>query len=121
MLMHRMFWSFPNSWPGAALLLLRVSASSAILVLTLPPTVHLDAPQSLVVAAGWLSAAFVLAGIWTPIASGVLAVDEAAQALAGAPEILAHTLVAAIATSLIFLGPGAWSIDAHVYGRKRLI
>jgi uncharacterized membrane protein YphA (DoxX/SURF4 family) len=73
------------------------------------------------VAAAWLSAAFILLGIWTPIAAGIAAITEGAETLGGAPEIVAHLLVAAIAVSLAFLGPGAWSIDAHLYGRKRVI
>lgn len=29
-------------------------------------------------------------------------------------------LLALIGVSLVMLGPGAWSIDARVYGRKRI-
>jgi uncharacterized membrane protein YphA (DoxX/SURF4 family) len=121
MLMHRLFSSFPNSWPGAALLLLRLCASTAIVLLGLPSPIHPEAALPILIAAAWLSAAFILIGIWTPIAAGVAAITEGAETLAGSPEILAHLLVAAIAVNLVFLGPGAWSIDAHLYGRKRLI
>jgi len=82
--------------------------------------VHIDAAP-LLVAAAWTSAALILIGLWTPIAAGVAAVIEAAAALAGAPEFLTHMLVTVIAASLVLLGPGAWSIDAYLYGRKRVI
>jgi uncharacterized membrane protein YphA (DoxX/SURF4 family) len=121
MLMHRLFSSFPNSWPGAALLLLRLCASAAIAFLAMHSTIQPETAPFLLIAVAWLSAALILAGLWTPIAAAMAAVTEGAETLAGAPEILSHMLVAAIAVSLVFLGPGAWSIDAHLYGRKRLI
>ncbi len=33
----------------------------------------------------------------------------------------AHILLAAVAAGLAMPGPGAWSIDARLFGRKRLI
>jgi uncharacterized membrane protein YphA (DoxX/SURF4 family) len=51
----------------------------------------------------------------------VAAVTEVAEVLTGAPGLLAHIFIIAIAASLVLLGPGAWSIDAYLYGRKRVI
>jgi uncharacterized membrane protein YphA (DoxX/SURF4 family) len=31
-----------------------------------------------------------------------------------------HLLLAVLAISLAMLGPGAWSIDAQIFGRKRI-
>jgi uncharacterized membrane protein YphA (DoxX/SURF4 family) len=31
-----------------------------------------------------------------------------------------HVFLAAIAASMAMLGPGAWSIDARLFGRKRI-
>jgi uncharacterized membrane protein YphA (DoxX/SURF4 family) len=31
-----------------------------------------------------------------------------------------HILLAILSISLVLLGPGAWSIDAHIFGRKRI-
>jgi len=83
--------------------------------------IHVDAAFCILIAAAWIAAALILIGLWTPIAAGVAAVAEAAGALAGAPWLLAHIFVAAIAASIVLLGPGAWSIDAYLYGRKRVI
>jgi hypothetical protein len=120
MVIQRLFSSFPDSWPGAALLLLRLCVSTAIVFHGLHSGIHTDAAP-LLIAAAWISAALILIGLWTPIAAGVAAVTEAAGALAGAPEFLTHMLVTVIAVSLVLLGPGAWSIDAFLYGRKRVI
>ncbi len=75
----------------------------------------------ILIAAAWTSAALLLIGLWTPIAGGVAAVTEVVEALAGSPRFLTHIFVFAIAASVVLIGPGAWSIDAYLYGRKRVI
>jgi len=59
--------------------------------------------------------------MWTPVA-GVLAsimevwiafVQPGAQSLA--------TILATLGISLAMIGPGAWSIDARLYGRKQIL
>ncbi len=120
MVIQRLFSSFPNSWPGTAIVLLRLCVSTAIVFHGMHSGIHTDAALVLI-AAAWTSAALVLIGLWTPIATGVAAATEVAGTLAGAPGLYAHIFVVAIAASLTLLGPGAWSIDAYLYGRKRLI
>ena len=121
MVIQRLFSSFPDSWPGTALLLLRLCVSPSIVFHGMHSSIDTHAAP-LLIAGAWTSAALILIGLWTPIAAGVAAVTEAAVALAGAaPEFLPHILVTVIAVSIVLLGPGAWSIDAYLYGRKRVI
>lgn len=59
------------------------------------------------------------AGLWTPIAGSVVAVLEGWNAFTqhgGATSVLLGTL----AVSLALLGPGAWSVDARLFGWKRI-
>jgi hypothetical protein len=121
MVIQRLFSGFPNSLPGIALLVLRVCVSAAIIIDGIHCSTHADAARVALIAAAYTVAALILVGLWTPIAAGVAAVIEVAAVLEGVPGVLTHIFVTAIAASVVLLGPGALSIDAYLYGRKRLI
>jgi putative oxidoreductase len=119
--MQRLFSTFPNGWPGCGLLLLRLTCSAAPLVIGMA-----DPSGGPVDAASWfrlfsyLTGALILAGLWTPLAASCHAVLQAVIAGAGADSAPASLLLASTCASLVMLGPGAWSIDARLYGRKRI-
>ena len=71
-----------------------------------------------IVAAG--VGALLLAGLWTPIAGVIASIVEIGMAFSLPADFQALSLAAAIALALALLGPGAWSVDAHNYGRKRI-
>jgi uncharacterized membrane protein YphA (DoxX/SURF4 family) len=64
--------------------------------------------------------AFLLIGLFTPIAGMLGALLEAWTAFSHQEEWWACILAAAIALALALLGPGSWSLDALAYGRKRV-
>jgi hypothetical protein len=66
------------------------------------------------------TAAFLLIGLWTPIAGATAVGIELWMGFSRLGEFWSSLLCAAIGLSLILLGPGAWSIDAVAYGRKRI-
>ncbi len=79
---------------------------------------------------GWLQqltasagGAFLLVGLWTPVIGVIVALGEASTAFMASADsrdaIWAHSFVAVLALSMAMLGPGAWSIDARLFGRKR--
>ena len=74
----------------------------------------------LVAAAGGV---LLLLGLWTPVAGMVVAIDEVWNALSlnfsQQDEQWLHLLLAVVAAGVAMLGPGAWSIDARLFGRKR--
>jgi uncharacterized membrane protein YphA (DoxX/SURF4 family) len=59
-------------------------------------------------------------GLWTPIMASVAAVTELLLAFSQAGVNATHVLLAILSISLALLGPGAWSVDAHLFGRKRI-
>ncbi len=65
---------------------------------------------------------FLLAGLWTPVMGALIAIDELWMALlhAAQPDSrLLHIFLALLIAGVAMLGPGAWSIDARLFGRKR--
>lgn len=69
-----------------------------------------------------VAAVLVLIGLWTPIAGAGLAIGELAmvfsQRLPQSGDLWTHILLIALGVGLALLGPGAWSIDARLFGRK---
>ena len=63
---------------------------------------------------------FLLVGLWTPIAGVIIAPSETWIALAGTDHPRGTILMATLGIALAILGPGALSIDARLFGRKRL-
>jgi uncharacterized membrane protein YphA (DoxX/SURF4 family) len=59
-------------------------------------------------------------GLWTPVMSGLEAVAELLMTVSDPGRYESHILLALLAISLTMLGPGAWSIDALIFGRKRI-
>ena len=76
--------------------------------------------QDSVAAAGGI---LLLAGLWTPMAGAVIAVDELwialSQHFSQQGDQWIHILMAVLSGGVAMLGPGAWSIDARIFGRKR--
>jgi uncharacterized membrane protein YphA (DoxX/SURF4 family) len=66
------------------------------------------------------AAALVLVGLWTPAAGGLMAVAELCLAFSRASDPSIHILLGALGAALAMLGPGAWSVDARLFGRKRI-
>jgi uncharacterized membrane protein YphA (DoxX/SURF4 family) len=64
--------------------------------------------------------ALLLVGFWTPIAGVAMAIAEMCLAFLHANDPGTHILLAALGASLAMLGPGAWSVDARLFGRKRI-
>jgi len=61
-----------------------------------------------------------LAGLWTPIAGALVAVItiwEMVSHPACRPQYVSLSIIAA---ALALLGPGAWSVDAWLYGWKQI-
>jgi putative oxidoreductase len=119
--LQRLFSMFPNGLPGAGLLLLRlvcavfVISGAVTTILGASPT-HVIILQSVAVAAALLA----LAGLWTPVAGLVIVLIELWCALSGTRGIENSILLATLGAALAALGPGAHSIDARLYGRKRI-
>jgi len=70
----------------------------------------------LAIAAGIL----LLAGLWTPIAGVLLAIIEIWSAFTHPHDPWTYILLGTLGAALAMLGPGAWSVDARLFGWKRI-
>jgi putative oxidoreductase len=121
---QRLFSTFADGWPGVGLLLLRLLTGGALIHFGISGI--RESESTLVLAlqtVGIASGAVLVVGICTPIAGGVAAIAETSIAIlrfsrGGDPWIaIAQAILAA---ALAMIGPGAWSIDARLFGRKRI-
>ena len=127
--MQRLFPSFPSGWPGIGLLVLRLAVAVALVVhgaACLAGTPTLGAAAVAVAAA--LTAALLLVGLVTPFAGALAAVLGIGLAMAWLPapkpnafEVsLTAALAVSAATAIALLGPGAFSLDAALFGRREI-
>jgi putative oxidoreductase len=119
--LQRLFTMFPGGWPGAGLLVLRLAASIPLIVsgsygVRGTPQLGLHAIYFATIGVGIL----LLAGLWTPVTGALQAIIEVWIFFSGGDGANLHLLLAALGVCLVMLGPGAWSLDARLFGRKRI-
>lgn len=108
-------YMFPDGRAGLALLLLRLAVAGSGLVLVNSA----DVPRGYVLVYCLVIALPLTGGVSTRILAAVSA-SVLAAVLAAAPiEMLAMHLVCSAALALI--GPGAYSIDSALFGRRQIV
>ncbi len=117
--MQRLYSTFARGWPGIGLLVLRVTAAIAAFHFSLSA---LALNWSLLTTVIEGAAALLLCvGLWTPIAGSMMAGVAVWAVFSRTGDPWALILLAAVGVALAMLGPGAWSIDALLFGRRRMI
>jgi putative oxidoreductase len=118
---QRLFSTFARGWPGVGLLLLRVAAGSSLiarsfLVLGTTPTFGTGFFQLFIATAGLL----LIAGLCTPVAAAVMVLLELWRIISRHGDPASDILLCVLALAIALLGPGAWSVDARLFGWKRI-
>ena len=127
--MQRAFSTFPSGRPGVGLLLLRVVIGVAMLAESAACVAIAGRPTAWTWAVGLLGVAVGLAllvGFLTPVASilaallglAIVAWPPAESSFLGATFLI--VLGCLVAAAVCLLGPGAFSIDAHRFGRREI-
>jgi hypothetical protein len=118
--MQRLFSTFPGAWPGFALLLLRCVAAAALIAYasggvwrSLEPALLFMHGLTIIVAVS------LIGGLWTPLAGIAQALLQLYSNFSGTAD-LSHMLWAAVGLCVAMLGPGACSVDSHLFGRRRI-
>ena len=127
-----MFSAYPDGWPGLGLLLLRSAVGSVLVVqgITLYREVqNLGLLILVTVLLTVLLGILILIGLLTRFATAVTVLGTVGFIFSWFPTprgglfetrstpVLALTIAAAIA----FIGPGAFSVDARIFGRREVI
>ena len=131
MLLRRLFHAFPAGWPGIALLLLRAVLGLVILVEGRFYIAEPNAtPESWVMGlSAFLAGGLFLVGFLTPIIAAVVTIGLLAASLAWLPICVPNlfdsriTMIfgLTILVAILGLGPGAFSMDARLFGRREII
>jgi putative oxidoreductase len=122
---QRLFSGFANGLPGTGLLLLRLLTAAALVhfgianLLEAPPLM-----TAILQISGAVAGILLLIGLWTPVAGTLAAIVKVWIAFSryfshsGDPWI--PIVQAVLGAVLAMVGPGAWSIDARLFGRKHI-
>jgi putative oxidoreductase len=119
-LLQRLFSTFANSWPGFGLLIQRLVTGIALLHNAIAQLETPAAGMMIPEIAGAVLGLFLLAGLWTPLAGALVAAIELWVVVVGMTDIWMPLMLAIFGGTLAMIGPGAWSIDARLFGRKHI-
>jgi hypothetical protein len=115
--MQRLLGTFPNRRAGVALLVLRLAVAAALISSArLCPGTETD----VLLALSRIAAVLIIVGWYTPLAAtSAVVVSFCTFWVCRGPGI--NTLIIAILIAVGLLGAGAYSVDARLYGRRRLV
>lgn len=111
---------FPTGRPGAALLLMRVALAIMLIEGVSARLLHLGSIWFLLAPA--VVAIALCLGFLTPVVAALTVVLEVATwATAGGAIGAVHVCAVLDAIALGLLGPGAYSLDGKLFGRRQLV
>ena len=119
--LQRLFSTFADGWPGGGLLLQRLLTGTILLYCGIT---HLGKASQFVpitphvIGAG--AGILLLVGLWTPVGGVLTTIVELWIVLLRVGDPLVPLMLAILGATLAMIGPGAWSIDARLFGRKHI-
>lgn len=120
MLVQRLFSNFANGWPGRGLLVKRALTAALLTycVVSRLTEVPWSAAFPELIAAGL--GIFMLVGLWTPVVGTLVGLIEVWILFSRPTGTWIPLILTTLGFTLAMIGPGAWSVDARLFGRKRI-
>jgi len=119
--MQRLFSTFADGWPGTGLLIQRALVAAVVahsFTSGAAKALHFPALLAQLFAAG--AGLLLLIGLWTPIAGVGFMFAELWIGLLGVGDPWVAGILAVLGATIASIGPGAWSVDARLFGRKHI-
>lgn len=119
--MQRLFSSFADGWPGIGLLFQRLLTAGLLIRFSAVELTDTSFHPSIIpsiVAAG--AGILFLLGLWTPVAGTMIAIIELWFAMIHPDQPWVPLLLGILGATVSMIGPGAWSLDARLFGRKHI-
>jgi putative oxidoreductase len=87
-----------------------------VMILRTAPSLESIIVEGLTTGAGLL----LIVGLWTPVAATLAAIFGLWSVVSYRGDLWANILLVTLGAALALLGPGAWSVDARLFGWKRI-
>jgi len=130
--LQKLFSSFPDGWPGVGLILLRFAVAFSAIAqgcCSLAPGNPVSSSVWAVAVSAVVVGLVLLIGFMTPFAGGAATIG---YLVLGISTFLANDAsrqgqgltalnLAVMSIALVLLGPGAFSLDARLFGRREII
>jgi hypothetical protein len=118
--LQRLFSTFAEGWPGFGLLLQRVLTSSILIYFGSIHLLDITGWACLPHVIGAVAGGLLLFGLCTPLAGITIAIIELWIFFASPGNPLIAIVLAALGATAAMIGPGVWSIDGQLFGRKHI-
>jgi uncharacterized membrane protein YphA (DoxX/SURF4 family) len=118
--LQRSFSNFARGWPGTGLLLIRSLIGYTVINhevrLLLTHAVSFSSAISVALIIGGI---LLIIGLWTPVAGILVGVFQIVN-FVHCTNPWVYLQLGIFASALAMVGPGGWSVDARLFGWKRL-
>jgi uncharacterized membrane protein YphA (DoxX/SURF4 family) len=128
--LQKLFSTFPSEWPGVGLLLLRALVGGSVIAqgVGYVQAAHQSLFALSLAIVTFTGGVFLLAGLMTPLIAILVAAGGIGMALSWIPlpglalfdTHLAIINLIVLSLAIALLGPGAFSLDARMFGRREI-
>lgn len=109
---------FPGGRPGVGLLILRGCLVGAVVSLHTALSQVVAAPPAVLDTTAIFLGVAVAVGLLTPVSMLLIVLGGVGVLVCGAEQACVAAGAIAVAIAVFLLGPGAYSVDARLYGRR---